>query len=506
MRAWVVALGVGATVSLMGLCPVAGATPYLFSTGTTDGKMAVGSRPPPITGPEIEAADDFVLTDRTAVGGASFTGLIPTAASLSSITRVRVEIYRVFPLDSDVGRTSGPPTFSTAEVPTRVNSPSDTRFASRDSADGKLTFTPSIVQASLTANHSVLNGIHPIPNQATGGDGPQTGEEISLNVGFTPAMDLPPGHYFVVPQVTLSPGDFLWLSAPKPIVPPGTPFPIGSTDLQTWIRNALLAPDWLRVGTDIAGATTFNGAFSVSGATCGTVTVSPTALPSATLGAPISVPFTASGGTAPFTFTQTGALPGGVSLSSAGVLSGMATQAGSFPIVVTATDADGCTGTASETLSVIGLRPPIEPTIPILPTPTPSAPAITGARLSATTFRAAPRGATLARKKRPPVGTTISYRDSQAATTTLTVIGSAAGHRTRGHCVAGAPHRHQTRCVRTVTVVAVTHHDVAGANKVRFSGRVRGLKLAPGRYRLTLAPKAGTLAGPAVTLSFRIAS
>jgi hypothetical protein len=36
-----------------------------------------------------------------------------------------VEIYRVFPKDSDVGRTSGPPTFSTPQVPTRANPPSD---------------------------------------------------------------------------------------------------------------------------------------------------------------------------------------------------------------------------------------------------------------------------------------------------------------------------------------------------------------------------------------------
>jgi hypothetical protein len=45
--------------------------------------------------------------------GASFQGLLPTGASLSSVTDVRVEIYRVFPADSDVGRTSGPPVFST---------------------------------------------------------------------------------------------------------------------------------------------------------------------------------------------------------------------------------------------------------------------------------------------------------------------------------------------------------------------------------------------------------
>ena len=50
-------------------------------------------------------------------------------------------------------------------------------------------------------------------------------------------------------------------------MPPSTVF---APDLQSWIRNANLDPDWLRIGTDIVGpnpatAPTFNGAFSVTG-------------------------------------------------------------------------------------------------------------------------------------------------------------------------------------------------------------------------------------------------
>src|SRR4030095_322803 len=65
-------------------------------------------------------------------------------------------------------------------------------------------------------------------------------------------------------EVGLSSGDFLWLSAPRPIVAPGTPF---LPDLQSWIRNDALAPDWLRIGTDITGQGPFNAAFSLSGET-----------------------------------------------------------------------------------------------------------------------------------------------------------------------------------------------------------------------------------------------
>ena len=97
------------------------------------------------------------------------------------------------------------------------------------------------------------------------------GQEVRFDVVFTTPLSLPPDHYFFVPQVeiTVAGGEFLWLSAPRPIVPPGTPFPAGFTDLQEWTRDANLDPDWLRVGTDIVGGTpapTFNATFSLAGA------------------------------------------------------------------------------------------------------------------------------------------------------------------------------------------------------------------------------------------------
>ena len=47
---------------------------------------------------------------------------------------------------------------------------------------------------------------------------------------------------------------------------------MGFTDLQSWTRDAMLDPDWLRVGSDIVGPTpatgpTFNAAFSLDGVT-----------------------------------------------------------------------------------------------------------------------------------------------------------------------------------------------------------------------------------------------
>src|SRR4029079_10038061 len=70
------------------------------------------------------------------------------------------------------------------------------------------------------------------------------------------------GHYFFRPEVLLTSGDFLYLSSPK-VIP-------AATDLQAWIRNSNLAPDWLRIGTDIVGgapAPNFNMTFSLAGET-----------------------------------------------------------------------------------------------------------------------------------------------------------------------------------------------------------------------------------------------
>lgn len=241
------------------------ATPFFFSTGDPDGKIATLSRPPG-GGLQTETADDFVLAAHTLIKSATFVGLIPTGTPLSSITQVEIEFYHVFPKDSDLGRTSGPPLFSTVQVPTRVNSPGDVEIgsATRDSAGGSLSFIVSLINGSFTANNSVVNGINPHPNEFTGGEGPVTGEEVQIDVSFTTPVDLLADHYFFRPEVLVTGGDFLWLSAPKPITGGSGPF---LPDLQSWTRNDNLAPDWLRIGTDITHQGPFNATFSLSGDT-----------------------------------------------------------------------------------------------------------------------------------------------------------------------------------------------------------------------------------------------
>ncbi|MGJ7902800.1 autotransporter domain-containing protein, partial [Lysobacter sp. 1R34A] len=86
------------------------------------------------------------------------------------------------------------------------------------------------------------------------------------------------------------------------------------------------------------------------------VTVNPATLPNGALATAYSQTLnatSANGGTAPYTFAvSAGALPAGLSLSNAGVLSGTPTAAGSFNFTVQATSNNGFSGTRAYTLTI----------------------------------------------------------------------------------------------------------------------------------------------------------
>ena len=97
--------GIAAIIFVAMATPLpATADTFVFNTGNPDGLMATTTRPSSAGKFEIETGDDFALTQQTSITGAAFTGLIPLGASTSDIKNVVVEVYRVFPLDSNVGR------------------------------------------------------------------------------------------------------------------------------------------------------------------------------------------------------------------------------------------------------------------------------------------------------------------------------------------------------------------------------------------------------------------
>lgn len=105
--------------------------------------------------------------------------------------------------------------------------------------------------------------------------------------------------------------------------------------------------------------------------------------------------------------------------------------------------------------------------------------ALISLRLSPRAFRAAPRGPSIS----PRAGTRVAYVLASPARVRFTVQRAVRGRyrRVRG---------------------AFTHRGSSGTNRFRFSGRVRGRRLRPGRYRL-LATVAGAATVPRRT-GFRI--
>ncbi len=178
----------------------------------------------------------------------------------------------------------------------------------------------------------------------------------------------------VCPTITVSPA-----TLPGGIV--GTAYPetataAGGTGPYTFAVTAGALPTGLTLGTNgaITGTPSAEGEFtftitatdtttSCTGSRAFTVRICPViglaAVPTcATVGSTYTTTITPSAGTAPFGFTSTGTLPPGTTLNpTTGVLSGTLTTAGSFPFSITATDANGCTGSQSYTVNVLDMAP-----------------------------------------------------------------------------------------------------------------------------------------------------
>ncbi|MDX6669327.1 MAG: TolB protein [Solirubrobacteraceae bacterium] len=99
-----------------------------------------------------------------------------------------------------------------------------------------------------------------------------------------------------------------------------------------------------------------------------------------------------------------------------------------------------------------------------------------------------------------PVGTTIRFALSQPGTARLEFLQSKPGRRVGGRCVAeNRSNRGRRRCSRVVSAGSLSIGASAGANKVRFQGRVsRERKLKPGHYtlRATATNSAGRRSEP----------
>ncbi|HQR34175.1 MAG TPA: putative Ig domain-containing protein, partial [Blastocatellia bacterium] len=197
---------------------------------------------------------------------------------------------------------------------------------------GTFTFTANVTDnqgctgsasISLTINCQTITVTAPATNTGTAGAAFSQSFSQSGGIGttnFTTASTLPTG-------ITLSTAGVL----------AGTPTQTGSFPITV-------------TATDSNGCTgSTNYTLTIN---CQTITVTAPATNTGTTGTNFSATFTQSGGIGTTNFTTASALPNGITLSTAGVLSGIPTQTGSFPITVKVTDSNGCTGSANYTLTI----------------------------------------------------------------------------------------------------------------------------------------------------------
>ncbi len=137
-------------------------------------------------------------------------------------------------------------------------------------------------------------------------------------------------------------------------LPPGLAFNTGTGAL-TGIPTAAGAFTFSIRATDSTTGTaaTVTNAYTLA-ISAPTITINPATLPNSVQQLPYAQTLVATGGTAPYTFAITaGALPAGLTLSTAGALSGTPTASGVFNFTVRATDALAFTGTRVYALTVV---------------------------------------------------------------------------------------------------------------------------------------------------------
>ena len=123
---------------------------------------------------------------------------------------------------------------------------------------------------------------------------------------------------------------------------------------------------------------------------------------------------------------------------------------------------------------------------------------VTALRLVPGRFRAARRGGSLA----PRGGARLSYTLSRAARVRFTVERLLPGRRRAGRC---RPSGQGRRCVRPVRVRgSFSDAGTAGANRLRFTGRIARRALRRGAYRLTATPTADGARGTSRHVDFTI--
>ena len=135
----------------------------------------------------------------------------------------------------------------------------------------------------------------------------------------------------------------------------------------------------------------------------------------------------------------------------------------------------------------------------------PSAPVLCRLRIAPPAFRAAGRGPSALPAARRS-GALVSFTLDRAASVRFAIERAANGRRVGARCVKPTRTIHaKRRCIRHARLQGgFARRGVAGANRLRFTGRLSARRLAAGSYRLVAIPSADGLRGGAKFVRFRV--
>jgi uncharacterized delta-60 repeat protein len=153
-------------------------------------------------------------------------------------------------------------------------------------------------------------------------------------------------------------------------------------------------------------------------------------------------------------------------------------HAGTYAVTLTVADDDALTASSTHTVTVTAA-----PSVTAAP-----APRFSHVFETARRWREATGQHRVPRKRHLPVGTKFGFTLNEPARVVMSFVQRLPGRRMGRRCVPPNPHSdHKRRCSRTLVAGTLAFAGHAGANTVRFAGRISpGRKLNPGAYKLTI--------------------
>ncbi|GAB4023608.1 hypothetical protein GCM10028808_74450 [Spirosoma migulaei] len=193
---------------------------------------------------------------------------------------------------------------------------------------------------------------------------------LTTNTSYTATCTTASSSATAVGTVTIMVPAVLSLQTSSTLVAAGTPVnlvAVGCTGTIAWstgerVLSIVVTPT---TGTNVYSATCITGpcttatSISIQSTTACTVSLTTSSLPIGTVGQPYSATITATGGTAPYSFSMaSGSLPAGITLNpTTGVLSGIPTNSGSFSTSIRITDSQSCSAIRPLAVLQIELSP-----------------------------------------------------------------------------------------------------------------------------------------------------